>query len=233
MPATCATADAHHSSLLGLSDAHARRILTASLLSIAIHIFAAWYFLAGHDIWRPLAHPPQTLEISLLNTPAIHPGVARKAQPLPRKAVRQPSTMPASSPTAAPFPAASTPAAQAAPTYEDIAASASIPQENRAPPLQEMAHTAPFYQAAYLHNPPPVYPLSAKRRGMEGRVMLRAEVQPDGRCSRVELKNSSGWEVLDQAALSAVRAWRFEPARQGTQSIVAWVEIPITFKLDS
>jgi protein TonB len=92
---------------------------------------------------------------------------------------------------------------------------------------------APRFNAAYLNNPPPAYPLAARRRGMEGRVMVRAEVQQDGRCAQVELKQGSGHELLDRAALEAVGKWRFVPARQGGQAVTAWVEVPITFKLNN
>jgi protein TonB len=91
---------------------------------------------------------------------------------------------------------------------------------------------APRFNAAYLNNPPPAYPHSARRRGIEGRVLVRAEVLADGRCNRVELKKTSGFDPLDQAALEAVKKWRFVPARRSSQSIVAWVEVPITFKLE-
>ena len=50
---------------------------------------------------------------------------------------------------------------------------------------------APRFNAAYLNNPPPAYPLAARRRGIEGRVLVRAEVQADGSCSRVEMKTAA------------------------------------------
>jgi protein TonB len=104
-----------------------------------------------------------------------------------------------------------------------------------APPMAvpEPIVEAPRFNAAYLNNPPPAYPLAARRRGMEGRVMVRAEVQQDGRCAQVELKQGSGHELLDRAALEAVGKWRFVPARQGGQAVTAWVEVPITFKLNN
>ncbi|MDQ1315913.1 MAG: periplasmic protein TonB, partial [Pseudomonadota bacterium] len=90
---------------------------------------------------------------------------------------------------------------------------------------------APRFNAAYLNNPPPAYPAAARRRGQEGRVLVRAEVLADGRCSQAELKQGSGHQLLDQAALEAVRKWRFVPARQGDQAVTAWVDVPIAFKL--
>jgi protein TonB len=69
------------------------------------------------------------------------------------------------------------------------------------------------------------------RRGVEGEVLVRAQVQDDGHCSQVLLKESSGYRLFDEAALSAVRDWRFIPARKGTQTVVAWVDVPIAFRI--
>lgn len=55
--------------------------------------------------------------------------------------------------------------------------------------------------------PPPSYPAAAQRRGQEGVVVLRARVAADGSLLGVEVADSSGWPLLDEAALHAVRAW--------------------------
>ena len=62
-------------------------------------------------------------------------------------------------------------------------------------------------------------------------MLVRAEVEDDGRCSRVQVKESSGFRQFDEAALSAVRDWRFVPARRGAQTVVAWVDVPIAFRI--
>jgi len=100
--------------------------------------------------------------------------------------------------------------------------------ETPAPVMQE-----PRFNAAYLNNPPPTYPLAARRRNIEGKVLVRAQVQADGSCSHAELKTPSASELLNQAALEAVKKWRFVPATLGGQTLAAWVEIPITFKLNN
>jgi protein TonB len=83
----------------------------------------------------------------------------------------------------------------------------------------------------YRENRPPVYPGAARQRGYEGDVLIAAEVRADGRIGAVRVKRSSGYASLDNSALEAVRAWRFEPARRMGASVDAWVEIPIRFKL--
>lgn len=110
--------------------------------------------------------------------------------------------------------------------------SATPPSEKAISPPESEALTAPRFNAAYLHNPTPVYPAAARRAGYEGAVVIRAHIQPDGSADRVEIKKSSGYAMLDQAALEAVRKWRFIPARRGNEAVAEWVEIPWTFKLE-
>ncbi len=102
-----------------------------------------------------------------------------------------------------------------------------------AAPRVEPALTPPVFNAAYLRNPPPRYPLAARRSGDEGTVMLRVLVTTEGTAARVELDRSSGSASLDGAALEAVRNWRFVPARRGTQNVEDWVRVPVVFRLES
>jgi TonB family protein len=83
----------------------------------------------------------------------------------------------------------------------------------------------------YGENPKPPYPLEARNKGYQGKVLLKVEVLPDGRVGEIELKESSGYEVLDQSALATVKKWRFIPARKGKVAIPCWVNVPITFQL--
>ncbi|MND04249.1 Gram-negative bacterial tonB protein [compost metagenome] len=57
-------------------------------------------------------------------------------------------------------------------------------------------------------------------------------VRPDGTPGNVELRRSSGSQRLDDAALEAVRKWRFVPARQGSTPVTAAVLVPIVFSLE-
>jgi len=98
--------------------------------------------------------------------------------------------------------------------------------------VAELPVEPPHTAAAYLNNPPPSYPKMLLRRGVEGAVLVRAQVQGDGRCSQVQLKESSGFDLFDEAALSAVQDWRFVPARKGAQNVMAWVDVPIAFRIE-
>lgn len=109
----------------------------------------------------------------------------------------------------------------------------SIPAESHPMDDASMASsiTLPRFNVDYLKNPPPLYPALSRRLGEQGRVMLRALVRADGTPAEVAIHRSSGSPRLDQAALDAVRRWRFVPARQGDTAIAAPVLVPISFTL--
>ncbi len=88
-----------------------------------------------------------------------------------------------------------------------------------------------FARPRYGENPKPVYPAEARKKGYQGEVILKAEILSNGRVGQVELKKSSGHEILDRSALAAVKQWKFIPAKEGGESIPVWVNIPVTFQL--
>jgi protein TonB len=94
-------------------------------------------------------------------------------------------------------------------------------------------YTPPNFSAEYLHNPAPEYPPMAKRRGEQGRVLLRVTVSASGEASVVAVSQSSGYALLDQSALQAVKNWQFVPARFNNHAVVAEVTVPVRFTLES
>lgn len=98
--------------------------------------------------------------------------------------------------------------------------------------LQESAITEPV-AASYLKNQPPRYPSSARKRKQQGTVMLEIQVSVEGSPKAVKVEKSSGFDTLDKAALSAVKKWKFVPARRGSSVVEASVIVPIVFKINS
>jgi protein TonB len=78
---------------------------------------------------------------------------------------------------------------------------------------------------------PPRYPEAARRRGEQGRVVLRVDVSADGAPIDVTVTEGSGFPSLDAAALGAVRQWRFVPAMRGGTPVAAVAQVPIRFRL--
>ncbi len=83
----------------------------------------------------------------------------------------------------------------------------------------------------YDLNPPPVYPASARRRGMEGTVVLEVLVDRTGQPAQVRVLQSSGYDLLDGSALKSVRQWRFSPGRRMGRPQEMWVQVPVRFQL--
>ncbi|EIJ33579.1 energy transducer TonB [Thiothrix nivea] len=106
---------------------------------------------------------------------------------------------------------------------QEAAARAAAQAQNEAPVI-----TNPRYRS-----PPraPDYPRRALESGVEGRVIVRANVSPGGSVTAVRVHQSSGNSSLDSAALKAVRGWSFVPATRGGQNIASIVQVPVNFKI--
>lgn len=81
-------------------------------------------------------------------------------------------------------------------------------------------------------NRPPAYPVRAVRRGWQGEVLLAVSLSAEGRVDGVDVLRGSGRELLDRAAVEAVRAWRFEPATRDGRPVASVVEVPVAFRLE-
>ncbi|TAM48064.1 MAG: energy transducer TonB [Gammaproteobacteria bacterium] len=177
---------------------------TALVVSIGLHVaLVAWLRPARIELPQPFA--VEHLEVSFAAAPA------------PR-ATKTP-TAPSSTATRKPTPAES--------------AATSTPAENPAGAGRDEPLVEAKFDVATLHNPKPPYPLAARRRGYEGRVLLSVLVRADGACGDVTLKQSSGHTLLDSSALDTVKRWRFLPARRGATSVESRVDVPITFRLEN
>lgn len=168
------------------------------------------------EVRPPEPAPPPPPEPKPQPTPKPKP-VARK--PTPKPVVRE-------TPPATDAPTATSAPAEAAPQPAPVASASASTRSESTPAL-----TQARYDAAYLNNPHPAYPMVSRRMREEGQVMLRVLVSAEGLPSRIELRASSGSSRLDRAAQDAVARWRFVPARRGSAAVEAWVLVPIVFKL--
>jgi protein TonB len=82
-----------------------------------------------------------------------------------------------------------------------------------------------------LHGAPPAYPYEAKRRRLEGRVVVRALVLPDGSAVRATVVEALPPGIFDEAVLRALARWRFEPGVLDGRPVPTWVLIPFEFNL--
>lgn len=210
-------------------DRDSLRWLPALGLVVVLHLTVWWGYTHFKSEVMPLK-PLPVVQVSLLAPPIPPEPRVSPLQPPPKV---EPHPVRKAKPVPTPMPVVQSVVEHAVQQVPVAVAQPAPPAPAPAQPVAEPPLELPRYNAAYLSNPPPAYPLPARRRGIEGTVLVRAEVAAGGECLRTELKKSSGAEVLDQAALEAVKKWRFVPAKRGTQAVVAWVEVPITFKLEN
>lgn len=112
-------------------------------------------------------------------------------------------------------------------------ASEAVAEVAKAKAAPEPAIEPPSFGAAYLNNPAPAYPMSARRMGEQGKVLLKVLVSEDGKASTVQVDRSSGHSKLDEAAVEAVKKWSFVPAKRSNKPMSAYVLVPINFSLNS
>jgi len=213
----------------GLAPRHGNHPLLIGLVVSALAHSAALALLSElRWIGTNPGKPPLIVEMRALifASPALQRDSIPKA--MQQKAAGQTILVAKSSPdnTVADFPNQ--------PAHEDLVAITTASTHDTAPePLATSGkpYLPPQFSAAYLDNPPPLYPQSARRLGLEGTVRLDVLVGRNGRPQEIRLARSSDAADLDQAAQAAVGKWRFVPAKRGDDEVEAWVTVPIRFQL--
>lgn len=207
--------------LLPVAGAHAL-LLALPMLSgraaqplLTSHTFSARMVSPGNSTPRPAAPPPAKVPVKPVQQAAPTPA---RVRPTPAAVVT--SSTPAAVPTAS--------ASASAPTTTTSSPAAATTSSIAASGDEQPAR----FDAAYLNNPKPPYPMTSRRRGETGRVLLRVAVSAAGLPTQIEIVRSSGYSLLDQAAQQTVGHWRFVPARRGSTPVDSHVRVPIDFSLE-
>jgi periplasmic protein TonB len=129
-----------------------------------------------------------------------------------------------------------TPAPEPTPPIGQTGEASDAPEAAPAPaartPQPRPATPAPADRdAAVLTSVEPTYPVAAARARDQGTVLIRAQVDAEGRPTDVEVARSSRSRELDRAAISAVRQWTFEPAIRDGKAVASSVQVPVEFTL--
>ena len=214
------------------------RLLVVAFVAFA-HALLAWSWLMLPSFSKPVRHE-MSVSVTLPAPPQLAPPEPEPPKPKPPEPPK-----PKPKPVVKPKPV------QPAPQVAKSDAPEEMPPQEETPPPEEVSSAPsqpagdphapaspvrepdrePDYQAAYLKNPVPSYPMVARRMGWQGRVVLNVEVLANGLPGQVKLQQSSGHDVLDNAAIKAVSGWRFVAARQNGQAVAKWFLVPIPFIL--
>jgi protein TonB len=172
------------------------------------------------------------------NRKPLKPKLKKREKPAPAPRRSSPPPEPAAAARPPPAPDRKLQATAAAQTAETASPEPPPTLGERNPPAQASLPPAPKAAAIlkeasplYRANPAPRYPLSARRRGYQGTVILEVLVGHTGRVVDLRLAQSSGHGTLDDAALEAVRGWRFVPGTRDDLPVDMWVRVPVRFQL--
>jgi len=177
----------------------------------------------------PKIEPPAPKPEPPAPAPPPKPAPVRKVQPpAPPKPVAVPSPAPA--PETAPV-GVTTPQPPAPPIAAPVAEAPPAPPASPAPPAPPKVEL-PSSAADYLRNPPPVYPAMSKRLQEQGKVLVSVLIGADGNPKQVRLKQSSGFDRLDRAALEYAMKCRYVPGKVGGVAQDMWYDAPINFVLE-
>jgi protein TonB len=164
---------------------------------------------------------------------AVEPPAARRARPTRARAITAPhraEPVVAHAPSEAPL-VADVPAPSASPPHPATPARAESASSLPAAHESISAGTLLSARPRYRVNPAPEYPIASRRRREEGIVLVKVTVEASGVPSAISLATSSGYPLLDAAAIDAVRRWTFDPARAAGVPVSSLVTVPVRFSL--
>jgi protein TonB len=191
-----------------------RNVIIASSV-VLFHVAALWVLQTGLLRRAVELVVPAEVLVEFMEPPAakLVPRAPAPPKPAPVKQAVAPAPVPVRSvapPVVAPPAAAPVAAAPPAPARVEL----------------------PSSDADYLQNPKPPYPVLSKRLGEQGKVVVRVLIGVDGTAQKAEIKQSSGFERLDQAALGTVLRWRYVPGKRAGVPETMWFNVPINFVLE-
>jgi len=211
-----------------------RTSFTSLAIVLGVHSAIVWGIIQIPAMATKTEMKPAPIMVSLIPAPVVTQPQFNTPKPEVKLAPVKPKKI---TPVAQPVKEVPSPIAQNI-SVEAKPSIASVPTPPEAPvskdiPPPSLPVAPPRFNAAYLDNAAPSYPPLSRRLEEQGKVLLHVYVAMDGHAEKVELKASSGFSRLDNAATEAVRRWRFIPAKQGDQPVAGWVLVPIDFRLDS
>ena len=218
---------------------HMKPVLRTSGAVLLAHAGVVW--LVVHPLASPSlpgASDPVILASMVAEIPAavaqpLQTTPARPAEPRPAQALAQrPAVQQTVTPEPQTAPSEISPANHAAPTSPTAAATPVTTGSARPAPTVAQAMVLPSSDADYLNNPPPAYPRMSRRLGEQGTVLVRVFINAEGRAEKADIRTSSGYPRLDDAALETVQRWRYVPGKRAGQPEAMWFNVPIRFVLD-
>ncbi|MCZ8256281.1 MAG: energy transducer TonB [Polaromonas sp.] len=204
-----------------------------ALVVVGLHVAFIWALQSGLLMRAAEIIVPAEILTQFVDPPAPKVEPVPPTPPTPpvvqKKAVAKAPVQPAPQPLAItdPTPSPNAPTGVVTPPLPP-APEAVAPVASPSPPAVQL----PSSDADYLQNPKPPYPPISKRLGEQGKVIVRVLIGADGLPQKSEIRQSSGFDRLDQAAVTTVMRWRYVPGKRGGIAEAMWFNVPINFVLE-
>ena len=230
------------------------RMLIAVVLSLLIHLYLLNVKVAHQPVLISGASPAQIIGLNIVQAPKMPEIKQQITEPTPRKEnlnttvfegnehrakkaktvapivdyTTQIETIEPEKTVEKPLPSEPLPATENSPLS---LASASVVTDKiglRDTPL--VLEQPPLFKRP---RPPLNYPNKARRRGYQGSTLVMISLDTSGAIETVVLVRSSGYQILDKAALKNVAKWQFHPVQHNGEKVKARFQVPINFSLNS
>ncbi|GBG57611.1 hypothetical protein SPFL3102_00912 [Sporomusaceae bacterium FL31] len=214
-----------------------RKAIATSILIHIILFVSAGYFTIGlfsvppvNEQYIELDLSQQTLSDSREQVETAIPQIAEQsasaeidpAIPLPVMTEAPQSAQPAATPI---FSQAANDSSLAKTTISNLSSGSSTGPSNQ--------RNTSFAPPRILSKVEPSYPTAARQAEQQGTAILSVQILENGRSGVITIIQSSGYDLLDNAAMAAVKQWRFAPAKDLTsgKSVSCYSTLPVSFSL--
>ncbi|MES2401547.1 MAG: TonB family protein [Pseudomonadota bacterium] len=195
---------------------------------VGLHVAFIWVLQSGLLMRAAEIIIPAEVLTQFIEPPApkVEPVPPKPPEPVKKPVVKTPVQPPM--PLAVPDPTPSPNAPVGVVTPPPPAPPAPAPAAPPAAPAMQL----PSSDASYLANPKPPYPPISRRLNEQGKSIIRVLIGIDGSPQKAEIAKSSGYDRLDQAALTTVMRWRYVPGKRNGVPEEMWFNVPINWVLE-
>ena len=201
---------------------------------VALHVGFIWALQSGllmraAEIIVPAEVLSQFIEPPAPKVTPVPPAPPSPPKPIKRVEAKAPAPQPLAIADPTPSPNAPTGVTTPQPAPAPVAAAVAVaPVAPPSPPAIQL----PSSDASYLQNPKPPYPALSRRLNEQGKTTVRVLIGIDGLPQRAEIAKSSGFDRLDQAAITTIMGWRYVPGKRGGVAEAMWFNVPINWVLE-
>ena len=213
-----------------------RHFISLPGLMFVLVLHAAIFYFLWQQRLIPAPDQMVTLFAELITPPLSVPKPAPAPAPVKQQPAKKPETQPKPERlvTKAPVTQKQEVAEPLPPAPAPVTEPAKQPVITAAPPTPMPTEPIKLSSELSVSCPkltPPEYPAISRRMGEEGKLVLRVELDEAGRIDTAKIISSSGYERLDNAALTAVKNWQCNPSLRNGQPVRAVALQPFNFVL--